>query len=81
MQGYRYSTDRRLPERDLHDLADLLAMQLHNLLGARVYRLPRADVVELIESYINDLTSEDQRTVGWMVWHLFQEAREMELNG
>jgi hypothetical protein len=81
MHGYRYSTDRRLPERDMHDLADTLAMQLHELLGERVYMLSRQDIVELIEPYIDDLTPSDQRDLSWMVWHLFQDAREMELHG
>ena len=79
MQGYRFTTDHRLPERDMHDLADTLAMQLHELLGARVYMLARGDVTELIGPYIDDLAAQDQRDLAWMIWHLFQDAREMEL--
>ncbi|NTW96953.1 MAG: hypothetical protein HGB28_00165 [Oscillochloris sp.] len=78
MRGYRYSTDRRLPERDMLDLADTLALQLHESLGARVYLLPRIDVAELIRDYVSDLSPEDQHDISWMIWHLFQDAREME---
>ncbi|NTV64501.1 MAG: hypothetical protein HGA65_13320 [Oscillochloris sp.] len=78
MRGYRFSTDRRLPERDMLDLADALALQLHESLGSRVYLLPRLDVAELIREYVNDLSPEDQHDVSWMIWHLFQDAREME---
>lgn len=81
MIGYRYSTDRHLPERDMYDLADVLALQLHELLGPRVYMLPRADVLELISSYIDDLTPQDQHDLSWMIWHLFQDAHEEELGG
>jgi hypothetical protein len=77
MQGYRFSTDRRLPERDMLDLADALALQIHQSLGQRVYLLPRSDVAELITPYVDDLTPEDQHDLSWMVWHLFQDACEM----
>ncbi len=79
MQGYRYSTDGHLPERDLQELADTLALQIHDSLGARVYQLPRSDVAELIAPYIDDLALVDQRSLSWMVWHLFQDAMEMEM--
>jgi hypothetical protein len=78
MRGYRFTTDHRLPERDLHDLADALAMQLHDMLGPRVYLLPRPDIAELLLPYIDDVTPEDQHDLVWLVWHLFQDAREME---
>lgn len=78
MQGYRFSTDHRLPERDLIDLADALALQVHQSLGPRVYMLPRSDVFELIFPYVDDLAVEDQQDLSWMVWHLFQDACEME---
>ncbi len=81
MIGYRYSTERRLPERDLLDLADALALQLHEALGPRVYRLARADVLALIGPYIDDLTTEDQQDLSWVIWHLFQDAHELELHG
>jgi hypothetical protein len=78
MRGYRFSTDRRLPERDMLDLADALALQIHESLGSRVYMLPRTDVAELIRAYVNDLSAEDQHDISWIIWHLFQDAREME---
>ncbi|MFV9503153.1 MAG: hypothetical protein AB4911_01165 [Oscillochloridaceae bacterium umkhey_bin13] len=78
MRGYRFSTDRRLPERDLLDLADLLALQLHDSLGPRVYLLPRSDVAELIHPFVDDLVAEDQHDLAWIVWHLFQDASEMD---
>jgi hypothetical protein len=78
MRGYRFSTDRRLPERDMLDLADALALQIHESLGERVYMLPRTDVAELIRAYVDDLSAEDQHDISWIIWHLFQDAREME---
>lgn len=81
MVGYRFSTDRRLPERDMLDLADVLALQIHQMLGSRVYRLPRTDVLSLITPYVDDLADQDQQDLSWMIWHLFQDAREMELHG
>ncbi|PDV99465.1 hypothetical protein [Candidatus Viridilinea mediisalina] len=78
MQGYRFSSNGRLPERDMLDLADLLALQIHTSLGQRVYMLPRSDVFTLILPYIDDLSEEDQHDLSWMVWHLFQDAREMD---
>lgn len=78
MRGYRFTTDHRLPERDLYDLADALAIQLHDLLGPRVYMLPRPDIAELLMPYVDDIAPEDQRDLVWLVWHLFQDAREME---
>lgn len=78
MRGHRYSTDGALPERDLLELADALAIQLHDRLGARVYLLQRNDVAELVAPYIADLVADDQRIVPWVVWHLFQDAYEME---
>lgn len=78
MQGYRFSSNGRLPERDMLDLADLLALQIHTSLGSRVYMLPRSDVFTLILPYIDDLSEADQQDLSWMVWHLFQDAREMD---
>lgn len=77
MRGYRYTTDDRLPEHDLAELADELAIQLHYALGERVCLLPRSDVAELIWPYIDDLHPDDQNDLVWLVWHLFQEAREL----
>jgi hypothetical protein len=81
MIGYRFSTDRRLPERDLLDLADALALQLHESLGPRVYRLARADVMALIAPYVDDVAPEDQQDLAWVIWHLFQDAHELEIHG
>lgn len=81
MRGIRYSTDKSLSERDLRELADALALRLHDRMGDRVYMLTRGDVVELVTPYIDDLSTEDQRAVPWLVWHLFQDALEAELNG
>jgi hypothetical protein len=78
MVGYRFSTDRRLPERDMLDLADALALQIHHTLGPRVYMLPRTDIMALIEPYVDDIAPEDQQDLSWIVWHLFQDARELE---
>ncbi|NJM05077.1 hypothetical protein HC891_00845 [Candidatus Gracilibacteria bacterium] len=81
MRGYRYTATNQLPERDLHDLADLLAMQFHSSFGPRVYKLQRGDVAELLDPYIDDLHNEDQRAVVWLVWSLFQDALDMETSG
>jgi hypothetical protein len=81
MRGYRYSTNKQLPERDLHDLADLLAMECHSRFGPRVYRLQRSDVAELLEPYIDDLEADDKRAVAWLVWSLFQDGLELEMHG
>lgn len=66
-----------LTDRDLGDLADAMAMHLHNMMGNRVFYLQRADIVELIDEYICDLHPEDQQALCWCVWHLFQDARDM----
>lgn len=79
MQGYRFSTNHRLPERDMLDLADALALQIHQTLGPRVYMLSRADVRDLTAPYVDDLDLQDQHDLSWMVWHLFQDACDMEL--
>lgn len=62
----------------MHDLADMLALQIHDTMGDRVFMLPRTDVAELIHAYVDDLADDDQRAISWMVWHLFQDAREIE---
>jgi hypothetical protein len=72
---------RRLSNRDLRELADALAFQLHSLLGDRVFRLQRGDVAELIEPYIDDLESrEDRKALTWLIWHLFQDAHDIMLH-
>ena len=79
MRGRRYSSDGRLPERELFDLIDLLALRLYQDFGRRAYALDRHDVAELIQPYVTDLAGEDQRTVPWLVWDLLQEGMEIEL--
>jgi len=78
MRGREYSSDGTLPERDLHDLTDLLAMRLYQKLGRRAYHLSRQDVAELIRPYTEDLLSEDRRMLPWLVWDLLQEGMEIE---
>lgn len=78
MRGRRYSTGAQLPERDLYELADMLAIQLHHRLGSRVYLLSRSDVAELVTPYIDDLCFDDRQVIPWMIWHLFQDARDLE---
>ena len=48
MRGRHYSTTRALPVRDLHDLSDLLTLQIYQRLGRRAYALSRRDVAELL---------------------------------
>jgi hypothetical protein len=81
MRGWFYSSDNRLSEHDLQELSDALAVQLYNLLGQRVFLLQRLDVAELIEPYVTDLDAEDQKTIAWVVWSLFQDARSIILQG
>ncbi len=79
MRGREFSSDGTLPERDLYELTDLLAMRLYRNMGRRVYRLSRQDVAELIEPYTEDLSREDRRDIPWLVWDLLQEGAEIEL--
>jgi hypothetical protein len=81
MKGLLYSSDDRLTDYDLRELADALAVQLHNLLGRHVFALTRSDIAELLQPYIEDLASDDQKALPWIVWHLFQEAREIVTTG
>lgn len=78
MRGRQYSSNGTLPERDLQELTDLLAMRLYHQLGHRAYRLSRQDVAELIVQYTTDLTAEDRRILPWLVWDLLQEGMEIE---
>jgi hypothetical protein len=78
MRGRQYSTDGILPERDLQELTDLIAMRLYQKLGRRAYRLSRQDVAELITQYTDDLSQEDRRMLPWLVWDLLQEGMEIE---
>jgi len=79
VRGQFYTDDGGLPEDDLRELADLLAMQLYGQLERKVYGLTKQDVSELIEPYIEDLEPEDQRSVAWLVWDLFQEGLKIEM--
>ncbi len=54
MRGNFYSTTGDLPETDLTELSDLLAMQLYNTLERKVYGLSRQDVEELVTQYIEE---------------------------
>lgn len=78
MRGREYTSNGSLPERDLHDLTDLLAVRLYQKLGRRAYRLTRQDVAELIGPYTEDLQPEDRRMLPWLVWDLLQEGMEIE---
>lgn len=77
MRGLLHTTDTRLPEHDMRELADELAIYLTDCLHERVFVLSRAEIGELLESLIADLTQSDQMTVVWLVWDLFREAELM----
>lgn len=79
MRGTYFSDDGTLPEVEIQELADLLAAQLYGRLERKVYGLSRQDVAELITPYVQDLTTEDQRSVAWLVWDLFQEGLKIEM--
>lgn len=79
MRGTYFSDDGTLPEVEIRELADLLAAQLYGRLERKVYGLSRQDVAELITAYVEDLTAEDQRSVVWLVWDLFQEGLKIEM--
>lgn len=78
MRGRAYSTDNTLPERDLHELSDLLALRIYERLGHRAYALNRRDIAELIQPYTDDLVADDQRAITWLIWDLLQEGMELE---
>ncbi|HEX6290892.1 MAG TPA: hypothetical protein VFZ66_17035 [Herpetosiphonaceae bacterium] len=79
MRGTYFSDDGSLPELDIRELADLLATQLYGRLERKVYGLSKQDIAELVAPYIEDLTVEDQRSVAWLVWDLFQEGLKIEM--
>ena len=79
MRGTYVSDDGTLPEVDIRELSDLLATQLYGRLERKVYGLSRQDVAELLQPYVHDLTNEDQRSVAWLVWDLFQEGLKIEM--
>lgn len=80
MRGNYYSDDGGLPDIDIRELSDLLATQLYGKMERKVYNLSRQDVAELLAPYINDLNQEDQRSVAWLVWDLFQEGLKIEMS-
>ncbi len=79
MRGTYYSNDGSLPEIEIRELADLLATQLYGKLERKVYGLSKQDVSELVAPYIEDLIVDDQRSVAWLVWDLFQEGLKIEM--
>jgi hypothetical protein len=79
MRGRLYSTTRALPERDLHELSDMLALQLYQRLGCRAFDLNRRGITELIAPYTDDLLQDDRRAVTWLVWELLQAGADIEL--
>jgi hypothetical protein len=79
VRGHYYSSGDDLPDGDLRELADLLATQLYSHMDRKVYGLSRQDVAELIHAEIEDLTPEDQRSVTWLIWDLFQEGLRIEM--
>ena len=79
MRGTYYSNDGSLPEVEIRELSDLLATQLYGKLERKVYGLSKQDVSELVAPYIEDLTPDDQRSVAWLVWDLFQEGLKIEM--
>ena len=78
MRGRQYSTGGTLPERDLYELSDLLALRIYQKLGHRAYMLTRQDVAELIAPYTDDLGGEDRRALPWLVWDLLQAGMDIE---
>jgi hypothetical protein len=79
VRGTYFSDDGSLPEVDIRELADLLATQLYGNLERKVYGLSKQDVTELIAPYIEDLTPDDQKSIAWLVWDLFQEGLKIEM--
>jgi hypothetical protein len=79
VRGTYFSNDGSLPEVEIRELSDLLATQLYGRLERKVYGLSKQDVGELVTPYIEDLTPEDQRSVAWLVWDLFQEGLKIEM--
>lgn len=78
MRGRFHSSTRTLPERDVHDLSDLLAIKIYRRLGRDVYALSRREIGGLVEPYTDDLGVADRRAVTWHVWRLLQRGRELE---
>jgi hypothetical protein len=74
MRGRLFSSDNSLPDEDMTELVDELAMGLHRTMGVKVYGCNRADIAELIAPYIADLSEEDRATIPWLVWDLLQDG-------
>ena len=79
MRGTYYSNDGSPPEIEIRELSDLLATQIYGKLERKVYGLSKGDVTELVAPYVEDLTVDDQRSVAWLVWDLFQEGMKIEM--
>ncbi len=79
MRGKFYSAGDDLPEDDIRELSDLLAAQLYGRMDSKVYSLSRHDVAELIVPYVEDLSPDDQRSIAWLIWDLFQEGLKIEM--
>jgi hypothetical protein len=79
VRGTYFSNDGSLPEVEIQELSDLLATQLYTRLERKVYGLSKQDVAELITPYVEDLNEEDQRSIAWLVWDLFQEGLKIEM--
>lgn len=79
MRGNFYSTGDDLPESEIRELADLLAAQLYGKMDRKVYSLSRQDVAELVAPYVEDLSVDDQRSIAWLIWDLFQEGLKLEM--
>ena len=79
MRGNYYSAGDDLPEADIRELSDLLAAQLYGRMDRKVYSLSRQDVAELIVPYVEDLSPDDQRSIAWLIWDLFQEGLKIEM--
>lgn len=78
MRGRMYTTDDRLVDEDLEELADELSIKLYATIGPKVYLLSRQDINELVAQYIDDLSDEDREAVPWLMWDLFQQGMELE---
>lgn len=79
MRGNFYTSGDGLPENDIRDLADMLAAQLYNRMERKVYGLSRQDITELVSPYVEDLAQEDQTSLAWLIWDLFQEGLKIEM--
>lgn len=79
MRGRLYTTDNRLTDDDLMELASELAIKMHKAMGPTVYSLERDEIARFIAEYIEDLEKEDQEALPWLIWDLFLEALNIEL--